>query len=742
MILTAPIKTWDGAGLPRLVLAFAIGAALWLSAPRCFAAEPVSPETPRVTILVYHRFGQTVADSMTVTTPVFEWQLDYIRQHGYSVVPLADVVRYVKGQGPLPARAVAITADDGHRSVFTVMKHFIERERIPVTLFIYPSAISNASYAMTWEQLAALKATGLFSIESHSYWHPNFRTEKRRLSADAYRKFLEMQMTKPRQVLARRLDSSADMLAWPFGIYDDELIAAARSAGYVAAFTIERRNVARDDNVMTIPRFLVTDRDKGEAFALMLSGRSAKPREKGRTPYNTDAAIFGFFKFFNKADRFPMSKFVRFAGLRFAAEVAAIAVLLAYVMGLAAAEAFTVTVIDASTKRPLEGAFVTINDKVARTDSNGTLEIEGAADEIGFKAWGYRRKSVALRDLTAQSGQVALTPLRPKALYLSFYGIGSTKLREAALDLIGRTELNAVVIDVKGDRGMVAFKSSVPLAEQAGAQHVITMGDARATLGRLHQQHLYAIARIVVFKDDPLATARPEFAVKRANGALFRDREKLAWTDPFNHRVWDYNIAIAIEAASLGFDEIQFDYVRFPDASGLKFSKPTDMKSRMAAISGFLGEARRRLTPYNVYVASDIFGYVTWNLDDTHIGQRLEELSPAVDYISPMLYPSCFQFGIPGYRMPLQHPYEIVFLSLQNARERSGIPAVRFRPWLQAFRDYAFDRREFTGREIRAQISAAEKFGSDGWMLWNPRNTYTADGMKVAGERCKDEAPQ
>lgn len=271
--------------MPRLVLALAIGAALWLSALRCFAAEAVSAETPTVTVLVYHRFGPTVADSMTVTTPVFEWQLEYIRKHGYSVVPLADVVSYVKGQGNLPPRAVAITADDGHRSVFTLMKPLIERARIPVTLFIYPSAISNASYAMTWEQLAALKASGLFSIESHSYWHPNFRTEKRRLSADEYRKFVEMQMTKPRQVLGRRLGAPADMLAWPFGIYDDELIAAARSAGYVAAFTIERRNVTREDNVMTIPRFLVTDHDKGEAFALMLSGKSAEKPGTGRMPY-------------------------------------------------------------------------------------------------------------------------------------------------------------------------------------------------------------------------------------------------------------------------------------------------------------------------------------------------------------------------------------------------------------------------------------------------------------------------
>ncbi len=105
-----------------------------------------------------------------------------------------------------------------------------------------------------------------------------------------------------------------------------------------------------------------------------------------------------------------------------------------------------------------------------------------------------------------------------------------------------------------------------------------------------------------------------------------------------------------------------------------------------------------------------------------------------------MLYPSCFQFGIPGYRNPVAYPYEIVFLSLQNARER-GFPSIRFRPWLQAFRDYAFDHREFTGTQIRQQISAAEKFGSDGWMLWNPRNQYTGEGLNVEGAACKHDAP-
>ena len=404
------------------------------------------------------------------------------------------------------------------------------------------------------------------------------------------------------------------------------------------------------------------------------------------------------------------------------------------------AMAYTGTVIDGSTKRPVEDAIVTLKDVVVRTDHDGKFQISGQGGAIGLRAYGYRRESIPVGELKDQSEEIVLMPLLPKALYLSFYGIGSAKLREAALGLIEKTELNAVVIDVKGDRGMIAFKTSLPLAEQAHSNQLTTIRDAKALIDRLHHDNIYAIARIVVFKDDLLANARPDLAVKRASGAIFRDRERLAWTDAFNTEVWDYNISIALEAARLGFDEIQFDYVRFPDAPGLKFSKPTSMKSRLAAICGFLAEARRRLTPYNVFLAADIFGYVAWNLDDTHIGQRLEELAPIVDYISPMLYPSCFQFGIPGYRNPVAHPYEIVFLSLQNARER-GIPSIRFRPWLQAFRDYAFDRRVYTGAEIRAQISAAEKFGSAGWMLWNPRNEYTSAGLKMDGTACKHDAP-
>ena len=240
--------------------------ALSLSAPKALASDQASSAT----ILVYHRFGPTVADSMTVTTPIFASQLRYLHDHGYTIVPLRDVVNFAAGRGDLPPRAVAITADDGHRSVFTDMKPLVEQYRIPVTLFIYPSAISNASYAMTWEQLIELKATGLFTIESHTYWHPNFHIDKRRLSPEEYRRFVDNQLNKSRNVLEHRLGGNVTMLSWPFGIYDDELIRAAAGCGYVAAVTIDRKKVKRGENLMTLPRFIVTNHDVGKTLENLL----------------------------------------------------------------------------------------------------------------------------------------------------------------------------------------------------------------------------------------------------------------------------------------------------------------------------------------------------------------------------------------------------------------------------------------------------------------------------------------
>jgi hypothetical protein len=390
-------------------------------------------------------------------------------------------------------------------------------------------------------------------------------------------------------------------------------------------------------------------------------------------------------------------------------------------------------VFDANSGRVIEEALVTLGDVAVTTDGSGNFQIRGAASQLGVRVYGYQRVRVDLPPATAQEQSVGLKPFAPKALYLSFYGIGDRTLRESALSLIDATELNTLVIDVKGDRGRIPYKSAVSLTAQVGAQEIITVKDIDGLLKSLREKGIYTIARIVVFKDDPLASARGDLAVRLPGGALWRDREGLAWTDPFKREVWDYNLAVAEEAARYGFDEIQFDYVRFPDAHGLVFSAPSNEKSRIKTIAEFLQSARKRLLPYNVFLSVDLFGYVCWNVDDTGIGQTLDAVAPYVDYLSPMLYPSGFHAGIPGCSDPVAHPYEIVYRSLARAKERSALAPVRFRPWLQAFRDYAFDRRAYSAKEIMQQIRAAEDFGSNGWMLWNPRNEYSADGLRSSG---------
>ncbi len=387
-------------------------------------------------------------------------------------------------------------------------------------------------------------------------------------------------------------------------------------------------------------------------------------------------------------------------------------------------------VVDFFTGAPIKGALVTLNQDVVLTDENGIFTVNTALSKLAVRAPGYGRTEQTLIPLDTTPQEIKLVPFTPKALYLSFYGIGDRGLRESAIKLIDETELNTLVIDVKGDMGMIPYKSSIPLAAQVGAQRITTVREMAPLMKSLKEKGIYTIARIVVFKDTLLAQAKPDWAIKTQTGEIWRDRENLAWVDPFNKEVWDYNINIAIEAAQYGFDEIQFDYVRFPDASAPRFSMSNTEENRVRAISGFLMEARRRLTPYNVFLSADIFGYVCWNLNDTKIGQRLEDLASHLDYLCPMLYPSGFQFGIPGYRNPVANPYEIIYLSLKRAQERTNLPSHRFRPWLQAFRDYAFDGRNFNDKEIMGEVKAAEGFGSHGWMLWNPRNSYSSAGLK------------
>ncbi len=243
----------------------------------CVPLPALSADSFRVPILLYHRLGPTVADGMTITTTVFESHMKYLHDNGYTVIPLRRLVDHYLGKAPAPPpKSVVIVADDGHKSVYEYMLPVIRRYRYPVTLFIYPSAISNAKYAMTWDQLRELKKTGLFDLQSHTYWHPNFKREKRKLTPEAYEKLVETQLKKAKVKIESETGGQVNLLAWPFGIYDDYLLKKAAEAGYVATFTIERRHATPSDPVMRLPRYLLINADSGKAFSQLLEGKAVK----------------------------------------------------------------------------------------------------------------------------------------------------------------------------------------------------------------------------------------------------------------------------------------------------------------------------------------------------------------------------------------------------------------------------------------------------------------------------------
>jgi peptidoglycan/xylan/chitin deacetylase (PgdA/CDA1 family) len=250
----------------------------------CFCGQVASADDQiTVPVLCYHRFGPTVADGMTVTTKVFEAQLQWLKDHQYTVIPLRTLVNYLRGQGPPPPpKSVVITADDAHKTVFSDMLPLVRKYNIPVTLFVYPSCISNASYAMTWDQLKQLQQTGLFDLQSHTFWHPNFKKDKKKMKPAEYQKEVDTQLRKSKAVLEKRFGATVDVLAWPFGIYDDELEKEAGKAGYVVAFSIDRRNASPSEKMLAQPRYLMVNGDGIKNFEAIVSGHA---QEKGHKTY-------------------------------------------------------------------------------------------------------------------------------------------------------------------------------------------------------------------------------------------------------------------------------------------------------------------------------------------------------------------------------------------------------------------------------------------------------------------------
>jgi hypothetical protein len=356
---------------------------------------------------------------------------------------------------------------------------------------------------------------------------------------------------------------------------------------------------------------------------------------------------------------------------------------------------------------------------------------------------GYRKAALDLSQ--RRSLDLALQPNPVRAIYMTYFAIGSEQYRQEMYRLLDTSEINAAVIDVKGDYGLLSYKSRVPLAEQIGANQAPTIDDLDGLLANLRDHGAYTIARIVVFKDNILARNGARVGVDvgvrdRRTGQPWVDLEDLAWVDPFQAATWDYNTALAREAIERGFDEVQFDYIRFatdpsPDSTidDIQYSRPFTEQNRVAALKGFLGQAHKAVNDAGGFLSMDTFGYTTWWNNDGGIGQDLDVLADDIDYYSPMVYPSTFNAGLPGsipYPDVVGRPYDVVFQSLRHAQQKLAGKRVVVRPWLQYFDDYPWaTQTRYEAPQIDAQKKAVTDSQSFGWMMWNAGSLFRRGGL-------------
>lgn len=326
---------------------------------------------------------------------------------------------------------------------------------------------------------------------------------------------------------------------------------------------------------------------------------------------------------------------------------------------------------------------------------------------------------------------------RPKAvrgLYLNAWAAGSTRKLDKLIAIANETEINAFVIDVK-EGGEVSYPSNVPLVREIGASRQYIPNVSRM-LDKVKAAGIYPIARIVVFRDPMLAEARPDYAVQNADGTgVWVDNKGHRWVDSFNRDVWDYNIAIAREAIELGFSEVQWDYVRFPDVPRSYMRTAVwparNDRTKEDGIREFMLYSRRQLSDLDVTVTADVFGLTVSARDDMGIGQLWEKMIDASDALLPMIYPSHFAKGSYGVSHPNAEPYTIVKTALEHARRRTGERpnAARVVPWLQ---DFTLGPPAYGPYYVRAQINAVYDAGYEEWVLWHPGSNYTVAALAAA----------
>jgi hypothetical protein len=349
------------------------------------------------------------------------------------------------------------------------------------------------------------------------------------------------------------------------------------------------------------------------------------------------------------------------------------------------------------------------------------------------------RSAAATKTADSIKATVAAAPRRVArpdslhALYVNAWASGSHSRMTDLIRIADATEINAFIIDVKESDTFLAYDSTkIAMAKEIGADLRPATKWLPRLLDSLRAHNIYSVARIVVFKDRMLAEKKPDLAIRHVNGGLWRDKKGGAWVNPYDHRVWDYNIAIATEALDMGFSEIQWDYVRFPDVTNTMratMSYPgANGKSRQDNISEFIRYSKAQLAKYNVPVTADVFGLVTHDEGDVEIGQHWESVITAADAVLPMVYPSHYGNGHYGFAKPGAVPYNLIRVSLTDAVVRTAfvhdsakVPVGEIRPWLEAM---SIRGNDYGSREVRQQIQATYDAGLKSWALWNPGSKY------------------
>lgn len=347
------------------------------------------------------------------------------------------------------------------------------------------------------------------------------------------------------------------------------------------------------------------------------------------------------------------------------------------------------------------------------------------------------------------------TPKAVKAIYMTACVASTPSFREKLVRLADTTEVNSIIIDIKDYSGTIAFDAKdTALKDNAGKGCRTT--DLQEFVARLHEKGIYAIARITVFQDPYYARLHPELAVlKKSDGSVWKDNKGLSFIDVSAKPYWEYIVALGKEAYGMGFDELNFDYVRFPSDGNMKdieFSWGKGM-SKAEALEHFFAYLHGELSPIGAKLSADLFGMTATNNDDLNIGQVLERALPYFDYVAPMVYPSHYPPLFNGWGNPNKHVYDVVHFSMSRAGDRAEATTTpvlhlgaerigtstpplytkdaydrnKLRPWLQDF-DYGGD---YTAVEVRAQIQATYDSGLNSWFLWDPKNIYTKEALKA-----------